>query len=60
MRYHAMQDDHSGHVTLIACRVSREAADAEATRAERERSLRDVEPPLITWVEPAPPNCGHP
>jgi len=59
MRYHAMQDDRSGNVTLIACRASREAADAEASRAEGERRLRDIQPPLVTWVEPAS-RCTHP
>lgn len=58
LKFHAMQDDRSGNVTLIVCRVSKEAADEAASRAERERKVRGIDPPLITWVETAG-NCGH-
>ena len=54
-RYHAMKDDRAGTVSVIACRLSSEAAAAEASRCQD--SHRGT--PVITWVEPAPPGCGH-
>jgi len=59
LRFHAMKDDRRGSVTVVACRASREAANLEASRAEREGDRHDADRPVVTWVDPAS-NCGHP